>query len=65
MFDWKDGKGHDTGVIAQDVQEVLPEVVKEREDGTLGVRYEKIIGVLIEAVKELSAELEELKSINK
>tara|TARA_Y100001937_G_scaffold23405_1_gene33389 strand:- start:1019 stop:3055 length:2037 start_codon:yes stop_codon:yes gene_type:complete len=65
MFDWKDGKGHDTGVIAQDVQEVLPEVVKEREDGTLGVRYEKMIGVLIEAVKELSAELEELKSINK
>jgi len=74
-FDWKDEylteerkeyiRKRDTGIIAQDVQKVLPEVVHEKEDGTLGVRYEKIIGLLVESIKELSAEIEELKSINK
>jgi len=58
-------------VIAQEVQEVLPEVVHEREDGTLGVKYEKMIGLLIESIKELKeqnkelrSEIEKLKSIN-
>ena len=74
-FDWKDEylteerkeyiRKRDTGIIAQDVEKVLPEVVHEKEDGTLGVRYEKIIGLLVESIKELSAEIEELKSINK
>ena len=73
-FDWKDSylegkegwvRKRDTGIIAQEVKEVLPEVVHEREDGTLGVKYEKIIGLLVESIKELSAEIEELKSINK
>jgi len=50
----------------------LPEVVHEREDGTLAVKYEKMIGLLIESVKELTEEnkqirleLENLKSINR
>ena len=74
-FDWKDEylnderkevlRKRDTGIIAQDVQKVLPEVIHEKEDGTLGVKYEKIIGLLVESIKELSAEIEELKSINK
>ena len=73
-FDWKDEylesrKGwvrkRDTGIIAQEVQEVLPEVVHEKVDGTLGVKYEKIIGLLIESIKDLKAEIEELKVINK
>ena len=73
-FDWKDEylesrKGwvrkRDTGIIAQEVQEVLPEVVHEKVDGTLGVKYEKIIGLLIESIKDLKAEIEELKDINK
>ena len=49
------------GVIAQELQEVLPEVVAEGEDGSLAVAYGNIVGVLIEAVKELRAEIRELK----
>ena len=50
---------HDVGVIAQEIKKVLPEVVAERQDGTLAVRYEKIIALLIEAVKELRGKLGE------
>jgi hypothetical protein len=50
------------GVIAQEVQEILPEVVFKQEDGMLGVSYGNIVGVLIEAIKELKAEIDELKN---
>jgi hypothetical protein len=52
------------GVIAQEVQQVLPEVVHESddEDKTLSVAYGNISGVLIEAIKELTAQVNELKA---
>ena len=52
------------GVIAQEIREVLPEVVLEGtdDDKTLSVSYGNIVGVLIEAIKELKAEIEVLKS---
>jgi len=49
------------GVIAQDVQAVLPEAVHEDEDGILSVAYGNMVGLLVEAVKELRAEVAELK----
>jgi hypothetical protein len=55
-------EGKDIGVLAQDVEKILPEAVIEREDGYKGVRYEKLIPLLIECVKCLKAEVEELKS---
>ena len=50
-----------TGLIAQDVREVSPTAVYEDEEGNLGVRYQLLTGLLVEAVKELKAEIEELK----
>ena len=73
-FDWKDDcedKGfmptmkHETGVIAQDVQKVIPDaaVPAPFDEDYLTVKHEKIIPVLIEAVKEQQEQIEELKSI--
>jgi len=50
-----------TGLIAQEVKEVLPEVVKEREDGYLGLDYAKMVGLLVEAIKEQQIQIENLK----
>ena len=51
----------EAGVIAQEVQKVLPQIVTQRDDGYLAVRYEKLVPLLIEAIKELAAEVELLK----
>ena len=50
------------GVIAQEVEEVLPEVVHTDAEGMKAVDYGKMVGVLIEAIKDLKAEIEELKA---
>ena len=68
-FDWKPlseeekktihgNQGHDVGVIAQEIEEVLPEVVTTRDSGYKAVKYEKIVPLLIESIKELKAEIE-------
>jgi len=51
-----------TGVIAQEVEEVLPEVVHTSDDGMKSVSYGNIVGVLIEAVKVLSERLEKMET---
>jgi len=70
-FDWKNEEelvalhgftGHDVGVIAQEIEEVLPEVVTDRDSGYKAVKYEKIVPLLIQAIKELQQEIIELKS---
>jgi len=74
MFDWKDSyiqkrggedgyfvRKHDTGVIAQEVEKVLPEVVAERLDGTKAVKYEKLAGLIIQSIVELSEQVEQIK----
>ena len=48
------------GVIAQELEKVLPELVKTGDDGIKSVNYAQITGLLIEAVKELSAKVDEL-----
>lgn len=49
------------GVIAQEIEEVIPEVVMDHENGFKSVAYANIVGVLIEAIKELKAEVEEIR----
>jgi hypothetical protein len=51
-----------TGLIAQDVLDVLPEVVKTRENGFLALDYSKMVGLLVEAIKEQDIVIQKLKS---
>ena len=64
-FDWNEAsnkKGPDVGVIAQEVDALgLPGITTIREDGTYAVRYEKLVPVLIEAIKELSEKVDNLE----
>tara|TARA_B110000238_G_scaffold200317_1_gene250009 strand:- start:1031 stop:2290 length:1260 start_codon:yes stop_codon:yes gene_type:complete len=64
-YNYKGDKTPMTGVIAQEFEEILPEVVYETKmlDGTTSkaVRHGNIVGLLIESIKELKAEIEELK----
>ena len=61
-FKWKDDNAQDFGVIAQEVEKVLPELVSEHNDGHKGVNYQAMIPYLIESIKELKTEIETLKS---
>ena len=65
-FNWKKSDSilnikEDVGFIAQDVQKVIPELVREDKDGMLSIRHQGITPILLEAIKELKAEIEELK----
>ena len=67
-FDWNDKspgwareRGHDVGVVAQEVQKVVPEIVVERKNGYLGVDYKRLVPLLIESIKELKQEVDDLK----
>jgi len=61
-IDLNDTETRHTGVIAQEVQAVLPEAVTADDNGTLSVAYGNMVGLLVEAIKELKAEIEELKN---
>ena len=64
-FVWNDNQsvyeGKDIGVIAQEIQSVLPEIVATRDNGYLGVKYEKIVPLLIESIKELQKKIEHIE----
>ena len=51
----------DIGLLAQDVERVLPEIVARRQDGYLAIKYDRIVALLVEAVKDLSEQVERLK----
>ena len=60
QFDWKSSGRSDIGLIAQEVEEVLPECVTEVDD-VKGVKYGNIVGLLIESIKELKGEITDLQ----
>ena len=69
-FDWNEEKqdtykGKDYGVIAQEIEKILPELVHTKESGFKSVKYDKIIPLLIEGIKDLNKEVIELKKIIK
>jgi hypothetical protein len=65
-FNWNEKqdtyKGQDVGVVAQEIEKVLPEIVEERENGYKAVKYEKIVPLLIEAIKDQQKQIDELKN---
>jgi hypothetical protein len=50
------------GVIAQEIEKIVPEVITDDTEGMKSVNYGALVGVLIEAVKELTQEVETLKA---
>jgi len=64
-FNWNENQdlysGKDFGIIAQEILEIMPELVRQRDNGYLGVKYDGLIPLLIEAIKELKKEINELK----
>ena len=61
-YDRIDIERHQIGVIAQEVEKVLPDVVHTGEDGIKSVAYGNIVAVLIESIKELKGEVSELRA---
>mgnify|MGYP001187930259 CR=1 FL=1 len=61
-YDWKSDGSHDLGFIAQDVNKVVPQIVYGTDDGDLGLDYSKLTSILVEAVKEQQAQINDLKS---
>jgi hypothetical protein len=66
-FDWKTSeyehlKGSDVGVLAHEVEQIIPEAVTTRSNGIKAVNYTKVIPLLIESIKELKQEIKELKN---
>ena len=64
-YDWVENEhhenvGHDIGVIAQEIEKIAPEAVVTRENGYKAVRYEKLIPLLIQAIRELNKKIDNL-----
>ena len=62
-FDWKEGGAKAIGLIAQEVEKVIPEIVSQDESGYLGIKYNNLIGVLVEAIKEQQEQINTLKKL--
>jgi hypothetical protein len=61
-YDWTDGSGHAYGMIAQKVEEVIPEAVKTDANGIKSVNYQMVIPFLVETVKQLRQDIAEIKA---
>jgi hypothetical protein len=67
-YDWKEEnkiehgyEGNDVGVIAQEIEAVLPQLVQTRENGYKAVKYDKLVALLIEGIKEQQTQIEKLR----
>jgi hypothetical protein len=65
-FDWKDNKNHSMGVVAQEIEKVIPYIVSTDNNGIKSVSYDSIVGLLIEGLKEQQQHINNLEiQINK
>lgn len=56
----------DVGLIAQEIEKILPEIVVDRTDGYKAVKYERVVALLVEAIKELKTDFDNLSNkVNK
>jgi hypothetical protein len=71
MYDWNEDflknkpeyiRKTNMGLIAQEVEKVIPEVINIADDGTLTLSYDKLIGLVINAVNELSTKVDEINN---
>ena len=62
-FDWKEGGAKAIGLIAQEAEKVIPEIVSQDENGYFGIKYNNLIGVLVEAIKEQQEQINTLKKL--
>ena len=60
-FDWIANGKHDIGMIAEDVDKVMPEVVTVAKDGTIGLTYDRLIALTIEGIKEQQKQINDLR----
>lgn len=60
-FNWKESGKYETGLIAQEVQEVIPSAVSKRDDGLLGIEERELIGVLVQSINELNEKIKRLE----
>lgn len=63
-FDFKDSGSHQIGCLAQDLQEICPEIVNTDDQGYLSINENKLVYLLLDEVKKLKQEIAELKKIN-
>lgn len=63
-FDWKDTKSKSYGLIAQEVEKILPTIVHQKGDGTKTVNYIEIIAFLIQAIKEQQQQIDDINNRN-
>ena len=61
MFDWRENNLHDTGVIAQEIEKIIPEITITRLNGIKAVKYEKMVVLLIEGMKEQQEQIKDLQ----
>lgn len=60
-FNYKNNGEESLGLLAQNVQEHLPDAVLENEDGTLSLKYGNLVGLLVEAIKEQQKKINDLE----
>ena len=61
-YDWINGGKHDIGLIAEEVNEIYPDLVQKENEEITGIQYSRLTSVLIKAVQELAARVEELET---